>query len=53
MNVYKNKLTGAIIEIPSEFGSDKVWEKISPTPTTTIKADKKEEKPKVKRTVKK
>lgn len=34
MNVYRNKITGVVIEIPSEFGNDKVWEKISPTPVT-------------------
>jgi hypothetical protein len=40
MNVYRNKLTGAIIEIPSEFGSNKVWEKISPAPAAEkVKAE--------------
>ena len=29
MNIYRNKKTGAIIEIPSEFGSDEVWAKVS------------------------
>ena len=32
MNIYRNKKTGTVIEIPSEFGNDKVWEKISPSP---------------------
>lgn len=43
MNVYRNKLTGAIIEIPSEFGNDTVWENISPTPAAK-KAEQKVEK---------
>ena len=25
MNVYRNKNTGLVIEIPSEFGNSKVW----------------------------
>lgn len=29
MNIYRNKKTGAIIEIPSEIGSDEVWAKVS------------------------
>lgn len=57
MNVYRNKLTGEILEIPSEFGSDKVWEKITPAPAAKVKAETKEadEVPKktAKRTVKK
>jgi len=28
MNTYRNKKTGAIIEIASEFGSNDVWEKV-------------------------
>lgn len=32
MNTYRNILTGVIIEIPSEFGDDKVWKKISSAP---------------------
>ena len=55
MNVYKNKLTGAVIEIASEFGNDKVWEKISPAPVAKpVKAEPaKEAEPKraVKKTV--
>ena len=44
MNVYRNKLTGAIIEIPSEFGSGEVWEKISPAPATNkVKAEPEED----------
>ena len=31
MNVYRNKKTGAMLEIASEFGNSEVWEKISPT----------------------
>lgn len=49
MNLYRNKKTGAILEIPSEFGSDAVWEKISPAPAATqVKAgpEKKVEAPK-------
>jgi hypothetical protein len=43
MNVYRNKLTGAVIEIASEFGNDKVWEKISPAPVAkAVKAEPKE-----------
>jgi len=57
MNVYRNKLTGEILEIPSEFGSNKVWEKVSPAPAAKVKAETKEadEVPKktAKRTVKK
>ena len=55
MNVYRNKLTGAVIEIASEFGDNKVWEKISPAPAAkTVKAEPvKEAEPKkaVKKTV--
>lgn len=40
MNVYRNKLTGAVIEIASEFGNSEVWEKISPAPAAkTVKAE--------------
>lgn len=49
MNVYRNKKTGAIVEIPSEFGSNTVWEKISPAPAAEkVKAEpeKKVEAPK-------
>ncbi len=45
MNTYRNKKTGVILEISSEFGSSEVWEKISPTPATNkVKAEPKEEK---------
>ena len=55
MNTYRNKKTGAIIVIASEFGNNAVWEKIedSPAPPVvkkTVKAEtkevKKEEAPK-------
>lgn len=47
MNVYRNKLTGAVIEIASEFGNADVWEKITPTPAAKpIKAELATEKPK-------
>ena len=40
MNVYRNKKTGAILEIASEFDNDKVWEKISPSPVAKqVKAE--------------
>ena len=29
MNIYRNKKSGAIIEIPSEFGNNDVWEKVN------------------------
>ena len=46
MNTYRNKKTGVVIEIPSEFGNTEVWEKISPTPAAKpVKAEPvKEEK---------
>lgn len=44
MNVYRNKITGAMVEIPSEFGSDTVWEKISPAPAADkVKAEPEED----------
>lgn len=48
MNVYRNKKTGVVIEIPSEFGNTEVWEKISPAPAAKpVKAEPvQEEKPK-------
>ena len=47
MNVYRNKETGVVIEIASEFGDSKVWEKISPAPIAkAVKAEPTEEKPK-------
>lgn len=59
MNTYRNKLTGAVIEIASEFGNSEVWEKINPAPAAkTVKAEPKkeavpEEAPKKKTTVRK
>lgn len=44
MNTYRNKITGIILEISSEFGNNKVWERISPTPAEKVKAEPKEEK---------
>ena len=45
MNTYRNKKTGVIIEIASEFGDTQVWEKISPAPATkAVKAEPKKEK---------
>ena len=47
MNTYRNKQTGAILVIASEFGNTSVWEKIddSPTPVAkAVKAEPKEEK---------
>ena len=47
MNVYRNKLTGVVIEIASEFGNTQVWEEISPAPAAkAVKAEPGEEKPK-------
>lgn len=59
MNRYRNKITGVEIEIPSEFGNIKVWEKISPAPVADkVKAEPEEdvkiaEAPKKKTTVRK
>ena len=39
MNAYRNKKTGVIIEIPSFFGSNEVWELISPAPAAKAKAE--------------
>ena len=39
MNAYRNKKTGGIIEIPSFFGSNEVWELISPAPAAKAKAE--------------
>lgn len=45
MNTYRNKKTGAIVEIFSTFGSNEVWELISPAPAAeAVKAEPKEEK---------
>ena len=59
MNTYRNRLTGVVIEIASEFGNDKVWERISPAPVAkAVKAEPKkdvveEEAPKKKTTARK
>lgn len=39
MNIYRNKKTGQIIEMASEFGSDAVWEKVSAPQKAVIKAE--------------
>lgn len=45
MNVFRNRKTGVVIEIPSEFGSSEVWEKISPAPAAEkVKAEPEEVK---------
>ncbi len=45
MNIYRNKKTGAILEISSEIGSNQVWEKLSPAPVAEkVKAEPQEEK---------
>lgn len=59
MNVYRNKKTGAMLEIASEFGNNEVWEKVSPSPSANqVKAEpdddiKIAEAPKKKATVRK
>lgn len=60
MNIYRNKKTGVIVEIASEFGSNEVWELVSPAPVAPKKVKAEPEKdveaPKkttTKRTVKK
>ena len=59
MNVYRNKKTGAMLEIASEFGNNEVWEKVSPSPSAKqVKAEpdddiKIAEAPKKKATVRK
>ena len=42
MNVYRNKKTGAIIEIPSEFGSNDVWAKIDSSSEPVVAEEKAE-----------
>lgn len=40
MNIYKNKKTGVVVEITSEFGSNEVWELVSPAPVAKkVKAE--------------
>lgn len=59
MNVYRNKKTGVMLEIASEFGNNEVWEKISPSPAAKqVKAEPEDdvkiaEAPKKKATVRK
>ena len=44
MNIYRNKQTGVVIEIASEFGNTEVWEKISPAPVAkAVKAEPKKD----------
>lgn len=50
MNTYRNKKTGQILMIASEFGNNSVWEKIdSPTPVAkkAVKAEPKAEEKEV------
>lgn len=45
MNIYRNKKTGVVLEIASEFGNSEVWEKISPAPSVKpVKAEPAEPK---------
>ena len=54
MNIYRNKKTGAIIEIPSEFGSNDVWEKVNkPSSETVAEKPEKEVKAPAKKTTRK
>ena len=54
MNIYRNKKTGAIIEIPSEIGSDEVWTKVSSSePVVPEKKEEKEVKAPAKKTTRK
>ena len=40
MNIYRNKKTGVMLEIASEFGNNEVWEKVSPSPVADqVKAE--------------
>lgn len=39
MRRYRNKLTGAVIEIPSELKGG-LWEELTPSPKATIKPEK-------------
>ena len=52
MNTYRNRKTGVVIEIASEFGNKEVWEKISPAPLADpVKAGPVKEEPKEKKAV--
>jgi hypothetical protein len=54
MNIYRNKKTGAIIEIPSEFGSNDVWEKVNkPSSEPVVEKVEKEVKAPAKKTTRK
>lgn len=54
MNIYRNKNTGAIIEIPSEFGSNDVWEKVGkPSSEPVVEKTEKVEKAPAKKTTRK
>ena len=54
MNIYRNKKTGAIIEIPSEIGSDEVWAKVSSSePVVPEEKEEKEVKAPAKKTTRK
>ena len=53
MNTYRNKLTGVVIEIASDFGNTQVWEKISPTPAAKAAKAEPEKEAEPKKAVKK
>lgn len=53
MNIYRNKKTGAIIEIPSEFGNDEVWAKVEESSSEPVVAEEKEVKAPAKKTTRK
>ena len=48
MNTYRNKKTGAILVIASEFGNNAVWEKIEDSPAPVAKKPVKAEPKEVK-----
>lgn len=53
MNIYRNRNTGVVIEVPSQITGD-VWELVNPKPTPTKVVEKKsEEVTKPKKVVKK
>lgn len=54
MNIYRNKKTGAIIEIPSEFGVNDVWEKVNKPSSEPViaKVEKVEKTEKIEQEVK-
>ena len=54
MNIYRNKKTGAIIEIPSEFGNDEVWVRVEKSlPEPVVEEEKKVAKAPAKKTTRK